>query len=74
MKNFLRDHLGITDEHAATELPALQFLLDLLDRGDIDRVARADPVNYRNAIARDRESDHDLRRIEPPVLRVTAVR
>src|ERR1039457_2877331 len=69
----LRPHPGIADEHTAAELPALQILLDPLDRGDIDRVARADPMSDREAVARDREPNDDLRCIEASVLGVTAL-
>lgn len=66
----LRHHPGIADKNAAAQLPAPQILLDPLDRGDIDGVAREDPMADREAIAGYREPDHDLRRVGAAVLRV----
>jgi len=66
----LRHHPGIAHEHATPQLPALQLVLHPPDDGDVDRIAREDPVTDREAVAGDGEPDHDLRRVEAPVLRV----
>ncbi len=67
------DHAGIAHEHAAAQAPAPEVLLDLLDRGDVHGIAAEDPVPHRQAVARHREPDHDLRRVAAPVLGVAAL-
>ena len=66
------NHAGIPDEEAPGELPAAQVFLDLGDRGDVDRVARKDPVAHRESVPGDRQTDHDLGRVAAAVLAVTA--
>lgn len=69
----LRHHAGVTDEQAATELPALQVGLDLGNRGHVHGIAGQHPVAHREATPGDRQANDDLRRIVAAVLAVAAL-
>jgi hypothetical protein len=69
----LRDHAGITDEHAATEPPAAQVALDLLDRRDVHRIAGEHPVAHRHAVPGHGQPHDDLRRVAAAVLGVSSL-
>jgi hypothetical protein len=67
------DHAGVTDEDAAAQLPPLEVLLHTGHGHHVHRVAGEDPVAQREAVARHRQADHDLRYIEAAVLRMPAL-
>jgi len=66
----IRGEAAVDHPDTASQPPAAQVVLDLLDHRLVVGVAGPDPHPHRDPLAGDRQPDHDLRQVGAVVLRV----